>query len=152
LLVEDNSVNRKLALRLLEKLGYQTSVAVNGKEALARLKQDGPFAAVLMDCQMPEMDGFEATRVIRAQEVELDQKRNRSPTSRSLAVTSRRLPILALTANAMQGDRERCLAAGMDDYLSKPLKSEELEFMLKRWCDDAALACEEKDHPASDVA
>ena len=153
LLVEDNSINRKLALRLLEKLGYQASVAVNGNEALTMLRQDGPFAAILMDCQMPEMDGFEATRVIRAQEVRQDREHDRSPASvRSLSTTSPRLPIIALTANAMQGDRERCLAAGMDDYLSKPLKSDELERMLERWCDNAALTCNEKDPATSDAA
>ncbi len=152
LLVEDNSVNRKLALRLLEKLGYQTSVAVNGKEALARLEQDGPFAAILMDCQMPEMDGFEATRVIRTQEARQERERDLSPASvRSPSAPTQRLPIIALTANAMQGDRERCLAAGMDDYLSKPLKSEELGRTLERWCDVAILEDGEKDHTASDV-
>src|SRR5262249_21624923 len=95
LLAEDNAVNQKLAVRLLEKLGYQTVVAANGKEALAVLEQDGPFVAILMDCQMPKMDGFVATRAIRQQEA----KKN---------LAAPHLPIIALTANAMQGDRERC--------------------------------------------
>jgi CheY-like chemotaxis protein len=126
LLAEDNPVNQKLAIRLLEKLGYQIVVAANGKEVLATLEQSAPFALVLLDCQMPEMDGFETARAIRARELATAthvQKLNSRP----------HLPIVALTANAMQGDRERCLAAGMDDYLSKPINPAELKAVLDHW-------------------
>jgi CheY-like chemotaxis protein len=109
LLAEDNAVNQKLAIRLLEKRGHTVVVAGHGKEALAALERER-FDAVLMDVQMPEMDGFEATAAIRARE-------------RS---TGERVPIVAMTAHAMKGDRERCLAMGMDGYVSKPLQSREL--------------------------
>src|SRR5207253_2280879 len=105
-LAEDNVVNRTLAVRLLEKYGHSVAVAGNGKEALAALEH-GPFDLVLMDVQMPEMGGFEATGRIRAAERD----------------TGRHVPIIALTAHAMKGDRERCLAAGMDGYVSKPLQA-----------------------------
>jgi two-component system, sensor histidine kinase and response regulator len=109
LLVEDNLINQKVASRMLEKNGYVVVVAENGKEALRAL--DGQsFDAVLMDVQMPEMDGLEATAAIRARE----------------QGTDRRLPIVALTAHAMNGDRERCLAAGMDGYITKPVQSPQL--------------------------
>ena len=110
LLAEDNVVNAKLAVRMLERLGCRVDVASNGHEAL-KMVQSIPFDIVFMDCQMPEMDGFEATRAIRAWEDDLARGQ----------VADTRLPIVALTANAMQGDRERCLAAGMDDYITKPL-------------------------------
>jgi PAS domain S-box-containing protein len=109
LLAEDNLVNQKLAVRLLEKRGHRVRVANNGKEALAAL-QNRSFDVVLMDVQMPEMDGFEATAAIRRQE----------------QVTGRHLPIIAMTAYAMKDDRERCLAAGMDHYISKPIRAQEL--------------------------
>jgi CheY-like chemotaxis protein len=120
LLAEDNVVNAKLAVRLLERLGCRVDVASNGHEAL-KMVQSIPFDLVFMDCQMPEMDGFEATRAIRAWE-------NSSRDSKS-PVTQ--LPIVALTANAMQGDRERCLAAGMDDYITKPLARSDLARVLE---------------------
>jgi signal transduction histidine kinase/DNA-binding response OmpR family regulator len=118
LLVEDHPVNQLLAVRILEKLGHTVVVAGNGREALIQLGLTSPesgevpvsFDLVLMDVQMPEMDGFEATRQIRARE----------------RVTGGRLPILALTAHAMKGDREECLAAGMDGYLTKPIQAAEL--------------------------
>jgi len=120
LLAEDNVVNAKLAVRLLERLGCRVDVASNGHEAL-KMVQSIPFDLVFMDCQMPEMDGFEATRAIRAWE-------NSSRVGQSPAT---QLPIVALTANAMQGDRERCLAAGMNDYITKPLARSDLARVLE---------------------
>jgi CheY-like chemotaxis protein len=106
LLAEDNAVNQRLALRLLQRLGYRADVAGNGLEVLDMLKQQA-YEVVLMDVQMPEMDGLEATRTIRAN-------------TGALSVPHRP-HIIAMTANAMQGDREACLEAGMDDYVSKPI-------------------------------
>ncbi len=117
LLVEDNRVNQRLASRLLEKRGYEASVAENGQIALAALEQ-GRFDAVLMDMQMPVMDGIEATRRIRENEA-----------AGGLA----RIPIIAMTANAMQGDRERCIEAGMDDYITKPINASDLFHLLETW-------------------
>jgi len=115
LLAEDNPVNQLLAVRLLEKEGHSVSVAGTGLQALAALEQE-PFDLILMDVQMPEMDGFEATAAIRKQE----------------QVSGRHIPIVALTAHAIKGDRERCLTAGMDEYLSKPLQAEALFSMIVR--------------------
>lgn len=109
LLAEDNAINRQLGVRLLEKLGHDVTVAKSGVEAVA-LWQSRPFDVVLMDVQMPEMDGFEATAAIRERE----------------AGANRRIPIIAVTAHAMKGDRERCLDAGMDDYVTKPIQMPEL--------------------------
>jgi CheY-like chemotaxis protein/HPt (histidine-containing phosphotransfer) domain-containing protein len=117
LVVEDNQVNQKVAARLLEKLGYQVDVAANGREALAALDHI-PYRLVLMDCHMPEMDGFTATAAIREYEG-----------------SDRHTPIIALTANALAGERERCLAAGMDDYLAKPIQKSLLEAKLAHWLD-----------------
>jgi two-component system sensor histidine kinase/response regulator len=114
LVAEDNLVNQKLTARMLERLGYQPDVVDNGREALKALSM-GSYAAIIMDCQMPEMDGYEATRIIRAQEKETH------------------IPIIALTANAMQEDRDHCRAAGMDDYLSKPITTRQLGEVLGRW-------------------
>ena len=120
LLAEDNVVNAKLAVRLLERLSCHVDVASNGHEAL-KMVQSIPFDLVFMDCQMPEMDGFEATRAIRAWEN--TSRVGESPVSQ--------LPIIALTANAMQGDRERCLSAGMNDYITKPLSRADLARVLE---------------------
>ena len=116
LLVEDNEVNRKLALHMLQRLGCSVEVAMNGREAVD-LTANRVYDLVFMDIQMPEMDGIEATRLIR--------ERERS--------TGKHLPIVAMTAHAMEGDRERCLAAGMDDYLSKPVKIDLLAQMVEKW-------------------
>lgn len=116
LVVEDNIVNQKLAVRLIEKMGYRADVAANGLEALEALSRIS-YAAVLMDCFMPEMDGFEATAAIRLREQS----------------TGAHIPIIAMTANARQEDKEQCLAVGMDDYLSKPIKPDTLKAMLERW-------------------
>ncbi len=116
LLAEDNTVNQKLVAGLLEKRGHRLTVTANGREALAALDRE-TFDLVLMDVQMPEMDGFEATAAIRLRE----------------RATGAHLHIIAMTAHAMQGDRERCLAAGMDAYISKPIKSRDLTDRLERF-------------------
>jgi CheY-like chemotaxis protein len=107
LIVEDNLINQRVAARLLEKEGHSVVIAENGRVALERLG-DAEFDLVLMDLQMPEMDGFAATAAIRQQE----------------AGTGRHLPIVAVTANALLGDRERCLEAGMDGYVAKPVQEQ----------------------------
>jgi two-component system, sensor histidine kinase and response regulator len=118
LVAEDNPINHKVAMLQLQNLGYTSHMATSGAEALEIFKSaPNSFLAILMDVQMPEMDGYTATRLIR--EMEQTGKRH--------------IPIIALTANAMQGDREKTLAAGMDDYLSKPITLDELRVMLERW-------------------
>ena len=116
LLAEDNQVNQRLAVAVLTRMGYTVDVVDNGVKALAAA-MTGQYAMVLMDCQMPEMDGYEATRAIRMAE----------------AGSGRHLPIAAMTANAMEGDREKCLEAGMDDYVSKPISLERLQEVLDAW-------------------
>jgi signal transduction histidine kinase/DNA-binding response OmpR family regulator len=123
LLAEDNAVNQRLAVRLLEKQGHTIVVANNGGEALAALERQ-PFDLVLMDVQMPEMDGFEATAHIRARE----------------SGGGRRQPIIAMTAHALKGDRERCLEAGMDGYVSKPIQPHELNEAIRRVAPEATEA------------
>ncbi|MGR3302663.1 MAG: response regulator, partial [Candidatus Scalindua sp.] len=117
LLAEDNMVNRKIALRLIEKLGYHADAVTNGKEALQYLEKKD-YDIVLMDCQMPEMDGYEAARIIRDE---------------NSSVRNHRIPIIAMTANAMDGDRQKCLNAGMDDYITKPINRQEFTNVIKRY-------------------
>jgi PAS domain S-box-containing protein len=127
LLAEDNPVNQRVASVVLGRLGYELDLAHNGADAV-RMAASGDYAAVLMDCQMPQMDGFQATRAIRAAE----------------AGGQRRVPIIAMTANALDGDRDRCLSAGMDDYLPKPIDALALRDLLARWTAPSA--------PAGDAA
>ena len=129
LVAEDNPVNQKVAVRYLERLGFRVDVAANGLEALeacARL----PYNLIFMDCQMPEMDGFEATTAIRAWEE---------------ATATPRIPIVALTAHAMAGERARCLASGMDDYLTKPLRLDELARVIQHWFQEPAMCPSPRD-------
>lgn len=129
LLAEDNLVNQKLATRLLEKRNHLVTVVANGKEALAALEQ-GRFDLVLMDVQMAEMDGLEATAILRKQE----------------KGTGRHQPVVAMTALAMNGDKERCIAAGMDGYLSKPIRPQELDEVLDSYvslCEAPAVAAKD---------
>ncbi len=123
LLAEDNEVNQEVAIAMLESLGCRVTLARDGQEVLERVA-DQTFDLVLMDCQMPEMDGLTATRRIRAREAQA---------SSSGEPAARRMPIVALTAHAMANDREACLLAGMDDYLSKPFTREDLRGALERW-------------------
>jgi CheY-like chemotaxis protein/HPt (histidine-containing phosphotransfer) domain-containing protein len=116
LLAEDNAVNQRVVVRLLEKFGHAVVVTGDGRQALAAFDREA-FDLVLMDVSMPELDGFEATQAIRERE----------------AGSGRRTPVVAMTAHAMKGDRERCLAAGMDDHLAKPLMPADLAAALERW-------------------
>jgi CheY-like chemotaxis protein len=116
LVVEDNPVNLAVAVGILESFGYEVATATNGKEALERYASS-EFELIFMDCQMPGIDGFEAAAEIRKQE----------------ARSGRRIPIVALTASAIEGDREQCLAAGMDDYVPKPFTTEQMGSALATW-------------------
>jgi CheY-like chemotaxis protein len=122
LLAEDNPVNQTLVVRVLEKRGYTVEVRSDGRGALEAL-ENGQFDVVLMDVQMPDMDGFEATAAIRAKEL----------------LTGGHIPIIALTAHALKGDKERCISAGMDDYLSKPIRAIELVSMIESLVEKARL-------------
>lgn len=118
LIAEDNPVNQTLTMRLLEKRGYSTGLAENGRQVLEELERQ-KYDLILMDMQMPVMDGIEATRMIRSQKKD---------------VVYRNIPIIGLTANAMKGDRELCLDAGMDDYVTKPIKSQKLFEAIDKVC------------------
>ncbi|HEX6895429.1 MAG TPA: ATP-binding protein [Bryobacteraceae bacterium] len=130
LLAEDNPLNQRIAVGLLKKLGLSIDVVANGRQAVEAVKKKR-YALILMDCQMPEMDGFEAAAMIR----------NRS-------ASSPRTPICALTANAMEGDRERCLSAGMDDYIPKPISLDKLAEIVSRWIPGVANASAQTGLPA----
>jgi len=117
LLAEDNAVNAKIAQRMLDRFGCRVESVSNGQDAVDAVRAKA-FDLILMDCQMPKMDGFEATQAIRARE---------SP-------QASRTPIIALTANASRSDRDRCLASGMDDHLPKPVRLIDMERVLQRWC------------------
>jgi CheY-like chemotaxis protein/HPt (histidine-containing phosphotransfer) domain-containing protein len=126
LVAEDNIVNQRVAVRMLKKLGCQPFLAVNGREALEMIEgSSSSYDLVLMDCQMPEMDGYEATLEIRRR------------------MTGRRIPVIAMTANALQGDREKCLASGMDDFVTKPVKMETLAKVIQRWYVDRSSKIED---------
>lgn len=136
LVVEDNLLNRKLAVKMLGNLGFEADVAGDGIEALALLgvndeNTDGlNYQMVFMDCQMPKMDGYETTAKIR----EFQEKHGLFPYNQESENGKKEaLLIIAMTANAMEGDREKCMAAGMDDYISKPIKSAILRKVLKKW-------------------
>ncbi|MFN8551638.1 MAG: response regulator [Candidatus Obscuribacterales bacterium] len=120
LIAEDNPVNQKVAMLQLKKLGYGSFAVGSGRKAIEELKKRN-YALVLMDCQMPDMDGFETTGVIRKSET----------------MTGKHIPIIGLTAHAMEGDREKCIAAGMDDYLSKPTSLEKMSKMLSKWTEES---------------
>ena len=119
LLAEDNAVNQVVALSMLKSFGCHVELAKKGLEAVAAFERER-FDAILMDCHMPELDGFDATRAIRALEAAAHPNRVR-------------MPVIALTANAMEGDRDRCLASGMDDYLAKPFRHSQLWAVLTNW-------------------
>jgi CheY-like chemotaxis protein/HPt (histidine-containing phosphotransfer) domain-containing protein len=140
LVAEDNQVNQVLAREMLKALGCATQIVPSGVEAIKVFKE-GDYDLILMDCQMPRMDGFETTQKIRELEEIMRSKQS-----------AQRVPIVALTAHAMKGDRERCLAAGMDDYLSKPFKQSDLAEVLDRWLvRDQAVNKEETDEPEAET-
>jgi CheY-like chemotaxis protein len=122
LLAEDNMINQRVGLYQLQKYGYQADAVEDGNAVLKALSRT-PYDIILMDCQMPEMDGYEATRAIRTREQNSTQG---GPGKQPVY-------IVAMTANAMLGEKEKCLAVGMDDYLSKPVQGPELEAALERW-------------------
>jgi two-component system, sensor histidine kinase and response regulator len=131
LLAEDNLVNQKVACRILEKLDYRVDVAADGQAALTAW-ESGRYDLILMDCQMPIMDGYETTRKIRERES-----------------AGKHIPIIALTAHAMKGADNECRAAGMDDYLSKPIDREQLQQVLNGWLNDSGDAVETVEQAAS---
>src|SRR5215469_11591536 len=131
LLCDDNAINQKVALRLLQQMGYHPDQATNGHEALAALDQK-PYDLIFMDVMMPEMGGFEATEHIRQRQ----SRKSQFPNYKQPII------IVAMTANAMQGDREKCLAAGMDDYVAKPIRPEDVRAIVERWAPKIAEAAQ----------
>ena len=127
LLVDDNLINQKVAVRILQQFGYQPAVAGNGREALAAVERE-PFDLIFMDVMMPELDGLEATRIVRKRQMSGEHKNFQS-----------RIIIVAMTAHAMQGDREKCIAAGMDDYLAKPVRPKDVRDMIEKWAGKVAV-------------
>ncbi|CCG82304.1 Putative uncharacterized protein [Taphrina deformans PYCC 5710] len=127
LLVEDNKINQTIAVNMLKKMNFKTRVANHGQEALDILHagSDGSYmpSLVLMDCQMPVLDGYETTRLLR----------------NDFISAIRRLPVIAMTASAIRGDKEKCLEAGMNDYLSKPVKQEQLGQIVAKWMSEKAM-------------
>lgn len=123
LVVEDNLVNQRVSAAMLKRLGFAVELANNGEEGVSKWEQ-GQYVAIIMDCQMPVLDGYSATARIRQQE--LDQQRDR------------RMPIIALTANTLEEDRQRCFDSGMDDYLTKPVDVQVLGYTLNQWIETAA--------------
>ena len=126
LLVEDNTINQRVAIAMLERMGYSVMLVENGQLALSAFKENN-FDLIVMDCQMPVMDGYEATRQIRRYEMQ-PSDRDGVDSSRSIHI-----PIVAMTANAIKGDREKCIDAGMDDYIKKPITPEALRSVFERW-------------------
>ncbi len=152
LVAEDNQVNQKVARSILEKLGLNVQVVNNGQEVLNAM-ETASYDLILMDVQMPEMDGLEATRRIRVAEREDEKARERlrdGETEGSESLDSR-IPIIAMTAGAMQQDRDRCLEAGMDDYISKPVNREEMARVLHKWLPESS-AREAEGHDPSDAS
>jgi PAS domain S-box-containing protein len=132
LLAEDNIINQKVTLTTLKKLGYLADVVANGKDAVESVERS-PYDLVLMDCQMSELDGYAATRKIREMELKARESTHVEKEFNGLSPRWGRIPVVALTAHAMKGDREKCMEAGMDDYLAKPVKPQELSDMLRKW-------------------
>src|SRR5690606_30500981 len=129
LVVEDNVVNQKVAMRMLTSLGYDVDIAVNGKEGIDAVVA-GNYHVVLMDCEMPEMNGYDATRALR-----------------QLTSDKRDIPVIAMTAHALPGERNRCFEAGMDDYVSKPVRREALADALQRWVEKRHVPARSEVHP-----
>jgi two-component system, sensor histidine kinase and response regulator len=117
LLVDDNVINQKIALKIVSKMGYRADVAQNGQEAIEVLNEVD-YNLVFMDCQMPILDGYEATRIIR---------------NETFKTINPKVPIVAMTAHAMKGAKEQCIAAGMDDYISKPIAPDTIAEMIRKW-------------------
>jgi signal transduction histidine kinase/HPt (histidine-containing phosphotransfer) domain-containing protein len=138
LLCDDNAINQKVAAHILQLLGYQPGLAANGREALDALEQK-PYNLIFMDVMMPEMDGLEATRVIR-------ERQKAGATNYHSSIV-----IVAMTAQAMQGDREKCLAAGMDDYLAKPIRPKDVRAVIERWGSQSAPAAPAAPAPKADA-
>jgi len=142
LLAEDNITNQKVALNTLKKFGYNADVVKNGKEAFEALKKI-PYDIVLMDCQMPVMDGYEATNEIRKWEKTLkDGTADCSDSTPESEARSKRIPIIAMTAHALKGDREKCLTAGMDDYIAKPIHPKKLHDVIEKWINELEMVHE----------